>query len=50
MSEELLSSDKGRKTFHPTGIWTIDLPLHNYIHCQLCYLALIFAMLQPTLY
>ena len=40
----------GGKTFDPNGIRTIDNPLHNHMHCRLCYLALIFAMLQPTVY
>ena len=44
-----LERQAGRKTFDPTGIRTIDLLLHNYMHFRLCYFALNFAMLQPTL-
>ena len=49
MSEELLSNDR-RVVKHPTVIRTIDLPLNHHMHLQLCYLSLIVAMLQPSLY
>ena len=38
------------KTFEPTGIRTTDLPLHNHMHYQLCYLALKFPTMEPSLY
>ena len=40
-----LERQAGGKTFDPTGIQTIDLPLHNNMHYQLCYLALNYATL-----
>ena len=36
------------KKLDPTRIRTIDLPLHNHLHCRL--LPQIFGLLQPTLY
>ena len=45
-----LKRQAGGKTFDPTGIQTIDLPLNIHMHYQLCYLALNFATLQPSLY
>ena len=43
-----LERQRGAKTFIPTEIRTIDLPLYNHVHYRLRYLALNTAMLQST--
>ena len=43
-----LERQAGGKTFDPTVVRTIDLPLNIQMHCPLRYLALVFPLLQPT--
>ena len=45
-----LGRKAGGKPFDPTGIRNIDVPLHYHMYYRLCYFALIFGMLQTSLY